>query len=452
MDWNDVSESNIDQFFHMGQSWQWLRMRWRDELDERYSEYLENTDEEKAKSKVQFGDEDFTLGDFIRDNFYLLNDELEPIFNEFNETRNRILCHFKTEVDYRFEYNNLANKIYDQFAIKPLVSLEYHGTPKNLNNWYLEPDSSIDVIDEYFGVELVTRPYPIKQALDWLESICYFMEDNGIITNNSTGVHVNLSIGNNKIDIVKLFAFFNETYLQDIFNKFGESAYGKSYYSSVLKAMDSNLPNAKTKKDIMGQFTQLFQNKLQAKYRSFNFQKLDDHGVIEFRIIRGNNYFTRYPEIHKMVLQFANLIKIASSDLYDDLYWKKLVKLIHAKNKVEVQDSLKNFPKAQKFIEGLSLSSTKKELYTIISRDKIILQDFIVPVYLDLNEFKNNPKELPTLLYTILMLTTKLKNIGANYKLIITDILKSYKIPLTGSPKIVQKLVELIPNLKPEGK
>ena len=53
------------------------------------------------------------------------------------------------------------------------------------------PDGSLST---HWGIEIVSEPYPLGEALDYLHETFTWMDNNEYTTDESTGLHINLSI------------------------------------------------------------------------------------------------------------------------------------------------------------------------------------------------------------------------------------------------------------------
>lgn len=361
-----------------------------------YNEYYYITVEGQEKFRKAYLDSKIEeIDDFIQK---IGSKGMERFFTPKYSGIENGICKF---IDKIPQMQALADKISDDLGITTKYIPGHNIFPKDFNTWYVEEDPSIRFynLENSFGAEIVGKPYPLKEALSILARFFGFMKKNKFKTNSSSGMHVNISIENMDLDYVKIFAFMNESYLQSIFNKNEKMQYyGKSYDKDVNKFSDIlNQPWFKNPEKVIAYFRKMFDSQLKEKYRSFNFSK---PGLVEFRIIRGENYFERLDEISKMVLQFANLIRLASEpELYKDQYIKKLYKIIQNSNKepeknvnMEILDKLFKTPFNKNNMQKFMNDNSKIEplLYIIANNQGIekviafiklfpILKDFYRP-------------------------------------------------------------------------
>lgn len=201
--------------------------------------------------------------------------------------------------------------------------------------WYLETDPSINASesDGEAGLELVSPPMPIAQALEKLEAVFGWMGGRGAYTDSSTGFHMGVSIPNmENLDHLKLVLFLGDQYILKQFKR-DTNSYTKS---SLEKMQLGNVPH--TVKQMPGLFAQL-QKGLDAtatkllstmlvprgdRYVSVN---IKDH-YIEFRSA-GGDYLSQLDKIKNTMLRYVRVMGIASNpEEGKQEYAKKLYKLL----------------------------------------------------------------------------------------------------------------------------
>lgn len=204
------------------------------------------------------------------------------------------------------------------------VHSEYHEKKKALNKWYIEPDTSIsgDV-----GLEIVSPPQKLSKALSDMEDVCEWIAGDGLVTNSSTGLHVNVSIPGieTSLDPVKLALFMGEKYSLGLFNRIGNT-----YAAPHLKQLI-------TKVKASGRFPRGFEQMQKAavkylstdKYFSVNLGRISD-GYVEFRVAGGEGYERDVERLKKIVLRFVTAVEIACDPSAErQEYVKKLVKVFN---------------------------------------------------------------------------------------------------------------------------
>ena len=230
----------------------------------------------------------------------------------------------------------------------------YHSIRRRPGLWIIEPDGSLDPDDRdsEAGLEVVSPPMPLPQALAALNEVIDWANGDGdAYTNSSTGLHMGVSIpykGGN-VDYVKLILFMGDKYVLD---RFGRSA--NSYTRSALEKLisiqrgrreNSSMLQTASALDLMRSnlielAADLVRNSVgQDKYTSAHIKD----GYIEFRS-PGGDYLAKADEeigaLEETMLRFARSMYIAGRpDVERKEYSKKLYKLLDAQE----SESLKLF-------------------------------------------------------------------------------------------------------------
>ena len=232
-------------------------------------------------------------------------------------------------------------------ALQPIVSQtmgakvnvfhSYHQSAKNLTDWYIEPDGSLDADnDEDATAEIVSPPLPAAQAVDALKRFYAMAGQLNLYTNESTGLHINVSIPN-KLDVLKLAVFLGD---QHVLKQFGrqDSSYAVSAEKSIAHQTAGNpdIIDVKTKKKpgVLGQpktkstinvkaLQQIAQDATKAHVASIS----NNGKYISFRHA-GGNYLQDYTSIFNVVGRFIRAMIIAADPTaYAREYQTKLAKL-----------------------------------------------------------------------------------------------------------------------------
>lgn len=182
----------------------------------------------------------------------------------------------------------------------------------------LVPDGSIKANQDQpgAGMELVSPPQPLSTGLKDLHTMFEWMQSQGHYTNESTGLHVNVSYqdhaGMQQIDRLKLVLLLGERQIQGLFNRLLNS-----YAQSHMDILQAAIAQAKRK----GQpWTQIRESQqlikvLNAaldtdKYRTINFSKLEK-GYLEFRIMGNTHYHENWPKVQNVIMRYAHVLKLA---------------------------------------------------------------------------------------------------------------------------------------------
>jgi hypothetical protein len=218
------------------------------------------------------------------------------------------------------------------------VSSNYHSTPRREGMWIVEPDSSLQPDDrEDFGLEIVSPPMPLEQALEKLEQVCDWANspEGNCYTNSSTGLHMGVSVPfkGGDVDYLKLILFLGDEY---VLQSFGREA--NTYTKSAMSKFRENIKGGRA--DPMGAI-KLMQSGLlelayreiqkgvgEGKYTSAHIQK----GYIEFRSAGGDWLAEENADPEKLsstLLRYARAMQIAANPSEERReYAKKLYKLV----------------------------------------------------------------------------------------------------------------------------
>lgn len=227
---------------------------------------------------------------------------------------------------------SVARNVAYELGQKLFVDVNFHMEPgetdKEPGIWYVEPDSSIS--GEGVGLEIVSPPLKLTDALKFLPRVCKFMSDNDFETNDSTGFHINVSVPNivPKLDKTKLILFMGEKYAAKAFRR-EANAYTKSQLSYMLRnvMIAGRIPNSFDKMLL----TATKNINLGDKYVSVNFKHLYDGGAyLEFRIAGGKNYHERITTLQNTILRFVRAVELACDPRAErNEYAKKLSKFFN---------------------------------------------------------------------------------------------------------------------------
>ena len=197
---------------------------------------------------------------------------------------------------------------------------------KHLSIMKVIDDGTIEAPDGMASVEIITNPIPKDNALDTLHEVFAYLKSNNAITNNSTSLHINVSVnGIKRINKAKLLTFFGEKYVSELFER--PTIDGFSYSASHEETLSKPLPHVKQPniKDMsLKQFEDYLNRTLTTdKFMSFNLNKLK-HGYIEFRVIGGDYLNKPINLIIDSINRFVNVLDIACSDKHNNEYYRKL--------------------------------------------------------------------------------------------------------------------------------
>ena len=243
--------------------------------------------------------------------------------------------------DYKFTAQSILKPAVEQvMGAKVTVFTEYHERDKNLTDWYIEPDGSLSPEDEDSAAEIVSPPLPAMKAITDLKNFYGMAQQLNLYTNESTGLHINVSIPGD-LDILKLAVFLGDQYVLQQFGR-SDSGFAKSVMGNLNKnAPDKNVIQTKLRftsgptkelnikvlqdivKNISGEHTASISNN--GKYISFR------HA--------GGAYLQNYNQVYNTIGRFIRAMIIASDPaLYKKEYLTKLGKLAVASEPTGASD------------------------------------------------------------------------------------------------------------------
>lgn len=273
----------------------------------------------------------------------------------------------------------VANKIAQSFGTKAIVFDSYHQKRKNLENWYIEPDGSIDV-EDYSDVafEVVSPPIPAGKSLETLKKFHEIATEFDMYTNESTGLHINMSIPE-KYDVLKLAVFLGDEFVLKTF--------GRESNEYAMQVMDELKNTATYGNNADPDYFENNKVNIKALERIAKLltrehtSSISDNGkYISFRHA-GGNYITNMSAIQNAVGRFARAMIIASHpELYRAEYLKKLTKLVNPDTRAPAAEPQRSFSS-----EVLSLTRTGWPVMAIWHQGKISQIDDLMRWGLNMN-------------------------------------------------------------------
>lgn len=264
------------------------------------------------------------------------------------------------------QLQNLGQKFTDEYGHKFLdIQVGYNSAERDKFSWSLETDPSIDG-----HPEVISPATKIDIALKNINDMLEFVTKYGY-TDESCGFHVSLNIDGKEADdydLLKLGLFLGEKYILDKFGR-SNSTFTQPQMDAVAYAAqnhDSFLTPSEMMKVVGGDYEgavrdddygddlndktvtalakayertekAIFNDPMfTARYRTFNVSNLKSKGYIEFRVMGGKDYHTKFDEITKTILRYAYVLKLsATPDMEQKEYQKKLFRLFDAISKQE---------------------------------------------------------------------------------------------------------------------
>ena len=213
------------------------------------------------------------------------------------------------------------------------TSSTYHGGTRTSNGYVIEPDGSLESKDpDYVGLEFISPPMPIDQMISDLNKVKAWADDKGVYTNESTGLHINVSIPKynaENVDYVKLALMLGDEYVLKLFGRAGNS-YATSALAIVKERVIQNPEAAaellqKMRNNLESIATKAIHNGTTRKFTSIN----NKRGYIEFRSPGGDWLNENFDKIENTLLRFVVALDSAMDPQKNrEEYLTKLYKLL----------------------------------------------------------------------------------------------------------------------------
>lgn len=258
------------------------------------------------------------------------------------------------EGDGEANLEGLADEFSDVIGRPVHYSTGYHGGPRTSDGYTIEPDSSLSGSGDDAGLEFISPPLPIDEALADVKKIKEWADDKGAYTNRTTGLHMNVSVpgfDQEKLDFVKLTLLLGDRYLLD---RFGRSAntYCKSAMDIIEEAPsaeDKELLFKKLKNNLETMASKVIHSGRVGKFTSIN----PKDNRVEFRGPGGDWLGQNFDKIEDTLYRTVVALDAAvDPDKYRKEYLKKLTKMF-APTKGSLEDV---------FVQYASGTITREEL------------------------------------------------------------------------------------------
>ena len=258
---------------------------------------------------------------------------------------------------------DVANDFQDAIGTDVQASTNYHAgsvdRPSTSSHHYVvEPDGSLEG-DDYGdrGLEFVSPPLPIDVILNDLNKVKRWAKSYGCYTNDSTGLHINVSVpdySRDKLDFVKLAILMGDEYVSDSFGRLG-AFYAKSAMGMIRdnvrsrpEAVANTLEKMRTHMNTAA--SKAIHSGVTQKFTSINVKD----GHIEFRSPGGDWLDENFDKIENTLLRFTVAMSAAlNPEMYREEYLKKLYKILNPEGqKDEYGDMIEEFAKYMASLQG----------------------------------------------------------------------------------------------------
>lgn len=319
---------------------------------EQWAEYAQRSWEENSdvydEALQEFRDEWFNDDD--HEETWLDSEGLDYMSNVESEYGGLVTWpHWSDPNAGETDVEQVADNFSQAIGRKVNWSRNYHGGKREPNAYVVEPDGSLDPNDDDdAGLEFVSPPLPIEELLSDLNTVKAWADKTGCYTNDSTGLHINVSVPGwsgdyNKLDYVKLAVLLGDEYVLDLFGRAGNT-YAKSAMSKIRSIVKQNPAKAeelltKMKSGMDQLASKAIHSGVTEKYTSINTKT----GYIEFRSPGGDWLDANFDQIENTLRRFTVALSAAvDPEAYRKEYLKKLYKLLDVSSE---KDPLSYFAK-----------------------------------------------------------------------------------------------------------
>ena len=191
-------------------------------------------------------------------------------------------------------------------------------------------------------VEIKTPPTPFGQAMTKLKKAFKFFQDNEVVTNSTTGLHINMSFAkqsrNYQIDGFKLQVIMDDLKWLKKFNR-EDISYCVSPKVTIGEKLGKIKKNKwNVDKFILSMWEELEEDcdgELADKYHAINIGHLfDNKPYVEYRALGGRNYHTRLKDVERACQEISKALDMSIDSRYDYLLKRYLNNMIGFDTKV----------------------------------------------------------------------------------------------------------------------
>lgn len=222
-------------------------------------------------------------------------------------------------------FENIEEDLSDHLGQNVTVAYRTSKEHFDRGDWMIVADGSVTPTVGGVGLEVVSPPAPLGQALKNLKSMFNWMDLRDIETNTSTGLHINISLPNmSSVDLLKLVLFMGDKYVLKQFDRL-KNTYTVPQTQSIMNNLAGS---GKLPKDA-NEMIEIARAALSSqKYSSVHIEKMKD-GYLEFRVAGDMNYHKKYDLVHDTVLRFVTALEVAANPNAERKeYLKKVSKIL----------------------------------------------------------------------------------------------------------------------------
>ena len=267
----------------------------------------------------------------------------EEVYNQYDldEYENDDEEEYEDYPGYTKASKTIAPVLKSTMGTKVEIFRERHDKTKKLDRWYIEPDGSLSPNEQEDAcVEIVGPPEAPNRALDSLKKFFGMAQQMKFYTNESTGLHINVSIPED-VDVLKLAVFTGDQYVLQQYGRL-ENNYSRSVTRDISKQDNQRQLARALPQTQSGRGKNVFGNeKISSELKLEFIQKIakdisnshsasissENKKYISFRHT-GGDYLTDYQGIVNVVGRFVRAMVIAADPTaYRNEYLAAVAKL-----------------------------------------------------------------------------------------------------------------------------
>lgn len=255
----------------------------------------------EARDEMKY-DMEYDEREWLRDQGFR---EMSDIMREYGVTWP---IYSSTAPDAEDSIDDIAGEFAQMIGRDVNASEQYHGARREPGKYCLEPDGSLDepMDPADGGLEFISPPLPLAEMLSDLRKVKEWASGYGCYTNESTGLHINVSVPNvseDTLDYVKLALLLGDKHVIEEFGRVGNT-YCKSAFAEIKNRIRQNPAKAtemlaKMKAGLDKFASRIIHNGSTEKYISIN----NKHGYIEFRSPGGDWLDENFDKIEQTLLR-----------------------------------------------------------------------------------------------------------------------------------------------------
>jgi hypothetical protein len=216
---------------------------------------------------------------------------------------------FDPNIDDPSEHGDLSQSVITR-DLRSLGIRVQPGPKASGDRWALTTDRSIETQSNTAGLELISPPMPVAQAVEKLNMIFDWMMQREHRTNSTTGFHVGVSYGGvtqtQQADPLKVVLLFGEPHVARLFQR-ELNTYTASHLARLQDQLNGT--NWFQNQEVTKVMDRVRSKLEHSKYMSVNLTRQATLGYFEFRIMGNTNYHRRFREVMDTILRYGFVLQ-----------------------------------------------------------------------------------------------------------------------------------------------